>query len=86
MKTFAELKSMLTRDLTELETLEENRFTTIEQRHVKEQEIGRHCYEAEEDLSPLELDTLKRALAITNTRWQAFKATFIDGSSPEGLV
>jgi hypothetical protein len=40
MKTFAELKSMLTRDLTELETLEENRFTTIEQRHVKEQEIG----------------------------------------------
>ena len=86
MKTFAELKSMLTRDLTELEKLEESRFTTIEQRHVKEQEIGRHCYEAEEDLSPLELDTLKRALAINDTRWQVFKAKFIDGCSPGGLV
>jgi hypothetical protein len=86
MKTFAELQSMLTYDLTELEKLGETRFTTIEQRHVKEQEIGRHCYEAEEDLSPLELNTLKRVLDITDTRWQAFKATFIDGSSPGGLV
>jgi hypothetical protein len=86
MKTFAELKSMLTRDLTELEKLEESQFTTIKQRHVKEQEIGRHCYEAEEDLSPLELDTLKRVLAINHTRWQAFKAKCIDGSSPGGLV
>jgi hypothetical protein len=86
MKTFAELKSMLTHDLTELEKLEESRFTTIEQRHVKEQEIGRHCYEAEEDLSPLELNTLKRALAINDIRWQACKAKFIDGSSPGGLV
>ncbi len=86
MKTFTELKSMLTRDLTELEKLEENRSTTIEQRHVKEQEIGRHCYEAEEDLSPLELNTLKRVLGINDTRWQAFKAKCIDGSSPGGLV
>jgi hypothetical protein len=86
MKTFAELRSMLIRDLTELEKLEASRFTTIEQRDVKEQEIGRHCYEAEEDLSPLELSTLKRGLAITDTRWQAFKAKLIDGSSPGGLV
>jgi hypothetical protein len=77
---------MLTRDLTELEKLGESRFTTIERRHVKEQEIGRHCYEAEEDLSPLELDTLKRVLDINNTRWQVFKAALIDGSSPGGLV
>jgi hypothetical protein len=68
------------------EELKENRFTTIEQRHVKEQEIGRHCYEAEEDLSPLELNTLKRVLGINDTRWQACKAKFIDGSSPGGLV
>jgi hypothetical protein len=86
MKTFAELRSMLIRDLTELEKLEASRFTTIEQRHVKEQEIGRHCYEAEEDLSPLELSALKRILDINDTKWQAFKARFIDGSSPGGLV
>jgi hypothetical protein len=53
---------------------------------VKEQEIGRQCYEAEEDLSQLELGTLKRALGINDTRWRAFKAKFIEGSSPEELA
>ncbi len=86
MKTFAELKSLLTQELTELKKLQASRFTTIEQRHVKEQEIGRHCYEAEEDLYPLDLDTLKRVLALNDTQWQVYKATFIDGSSPGGLV
>ncbi len=86
MKTFAELKSLLTQELTELKKLEASRFATIQQRHVKEQEIGRHCYEAEEDLYSLELDTLKRGLAMNDTQWQVYKAKFIDGSSPGGLV
>jgi hypothetical protein len=86
MKTFAELKSLLTQELTELKKLQASRFTTIEQRHVQEQEIGRHCYEAEEALYPLELDTLKRVLALNDTQWQVYKAKFIDGSSPGGLV
>ncbi len=86
MKTFDELKSMLTRDLGELRKLEGSRFTTIEERHVKEQEIGRHCYEAEEDLSPLELNTLKKALGINDTRWRVYKARFIEGSSPGDLT
>lgn len=86
MKTFDELKSMLMRDLAELRKLEPSRFTTIEERHVKEQEIGRHCYEAEEDLSPLELNTLKKALGINDTRWRVYKAKFIEGSSPGDLT
>jgi hypothetical protein len=86
MKTFAELKSLLIRDLTELGKLEASRLTTIEERQVTEQEIGRHCYEAEEDLHPLELDTLKKVLALNDTRGQVYKAKFIDGSSPGGLV
>ena len=86
MKTFAELKATFTQDLLELERLAGNWPSTIEKRHVKEQEIGRQCYEAEEDLTSVELGTLKRALSINDTRWRAYKAKFIEGSSPQGLV
>jgi hypothetical protein len=81
MKTFEELKAVLTQDLLTLERLAQSWSSTIHQRDVKEQEIGRHCYEAEEDLNPLELNMLKRMLSITDTRWQAYKAKFIEGSS-----
>jgi hypothetical protein len=86
MKTFEELKAVLTQELLELEKLAGIWPSTIEKRHVKEQEIGRHCYEAEEDLSSLELGTLKRVLGITDTRWRAYKAKFIEGSSPGELA
>jgi hypothetical protein len=86
MKTFEELKAVLIQDLLELDQLAENWPNTIEKRHVKEQEIGRHCYEAEEDLSQLELNTLKRALGIHDSKWQVYKAKFIEGSSPEELA
>ncbi len=86
MKTFEELKAVLTQELLELERLAGIWPSTIEKRHVKEQAIGRLCYLAEEDLSQLELNTLKRALGINDTRWRAFKAKFIEGSSPEDLV
>jgi hypothetical protein len=86
MKTFEELKAVLTQDLLTLERLAQSWSSTIQQRDVKEQEIGRHCYEAEEDLSPLELNMLKRGLGITDTRWQAYKAKFIEGSSPGELT
>ena len=86
MKTFEELKAVLTQDLLELEKLARIWPSTIEKRHVKEQEIGRHCYEAEEDLGQTELNTLKRALGINDTRWWAYKAKFMEGSSPEELA
>jgi hypothetical protein len=86
MKTFEELKAVFTQDLFELKKLTEFWPSTIEKRHVKEQEIGRHCYEAEEDLSQLELNTLKRALGINDSRWRAYKTKFIEGSSPGELA
>ena len=86
MKTFEELKAVLTQELLELERLAGIWPSTIERRHVKEQAIGRLCYLAEEDLSPPELAMLKRALGLNDTRWRAFKAKFIEGSSPEDLV
>lgn len=76
MKTFEELKALLTQQLLELEQLTGNWPSTIEERHVKEQEIGRQCYEAEEDLSQLELTTLKKVLGINDTRWRTYIATF----------
>src|SRR6266566_3120927 len=85
MKTFEELKAVFTQDLLELEQLGGIWPSTIEKRHVKEQEIGRQCYQAEEDLSQLELNTLKRELGMSDTRWRAYKAKFIEGSSPEEL-
>src|SRR6266496_4313309 len=86
METFEELKAALTQELLELERLAGIWPSTIEKRHVKEQAIGRLCYLAEEDLSQLELNTLKRALGINDTRWRAFKAKFIEGSSPGELA
>jgi hypothetical protein len=83
MKTFEELRQVMTRDLLELKKLEESRFTTIEKRHVKEQELGRRCYEAEEDLELYDLNMLKRVLGLSEMQWRAYKAKFIAGSSPE---
>jgi hypothetical protein len=86
MKTFEELKTAFTQDLLELEQLAGIWPSTIEKRQVKEQKIGRQCYEAEEDLSQLELNMLKRALGINDSRWRAFKAKFIEGSAPGELA
>ena len=86
MKSFEELKSLLSRDLSELKKLQDSRFTTIEKRHVKEQEIGRLCYEAEEDLGTLELNALKRTIGMSEREWRTYKALFIAGSSPGELT
>lgn len=86
MKTFDELKAVLAKELLEIEQLAGIWPSTMEKRHVKEREIGQHCYEAEEDLSPLELNELKKALGINDTRWRAYKAKFIKGSSPGELA
>ena len=86
MKTLEELQTELKRELLELQRLTGIWPGTVEMRHVKAQVIGRLCYLAEEDLSPLELNTLKRALGLNDTKWRTFKAKFIEGSSPEDLV
>ena len=86
MKTLEKFKAELTQELLELQRLTGIWPSTIEKRYVKEQVIGRLCYLAKEDLSPLELNTLKRALGINDTRWRTFKAKFIEGSSPGELA
>jgi hypothetical protein len=53
---------------------------------VKEQAIGQRCYEAEEDLNPSKLTRLKKELGLGETTWRAYKARFIEGSSPGELL
>ena len=86
MKTWEELKADLTQELLELERLAGIWPSTIEKRHVKEQAIGRLCYLAEEDLSPPELVYVEAGAGMNDTRWRAFKAKFIEGSSPGELA
>jgi hypothetical protein len=44
---------------------------------VKEQQLGRYCYEAEEQLPTGELRLLKATLGIPERTWRRYKAAFI---------
>ena len=48
---------------------------------VKEQQLGRYCYEAEEHLPAAELRLLKATLGIPERTWQRYKAAFIARSA-----
>ena len=84
MKTFDELKARLAQDLLELKHLEGVWPATVVRRHLKEQEIGRHCYQAEEELTKVDLDTLKQMLGIDDTQWRRYKTKCIEGRSQGG--
>ncbi len=85
MKTFDELRQVMARELLEVKKLDDSRFTTLKKRHLAEQELGRRCYEAEEDLEPNDLNLLKRAPGLSEREWRTYKATCIAGSSPEAF-
>ncbi len=84
VKTFDELKTLLTQDLVELKHFQGMLPATVRSRHLKEQEIGRHCYQAEEELNKVDLDTLKQMLGIDDTQWRRYKTKCIEGSSQGG--
>ena len=84
MKTFAQLEAMLALELSELQELElSRRLLPTTKRSRKEQQIGRHCYEAEEDLSLADLSALKTLLGMEESKWRAYKAKFIERASRE---
>src|SRR5260370_7058804 len=84
MKTFAQLEAMLALELAELQELEHSRrLIPTTKRSRKEQQIGRHCYEAEEDLSLSDLGVLKTTLGMDESKWRAYKAKFIERASRE---
>ena len=84
MKTFAQLEAILAQELSELQELEQRAWLIpTTKRARKEQQIGRHCYEAEEDLSLADLSALKTILGIEESKWRAYKAKFIERASRE---
>jgi len=84
MKTFTQLEAMLALELSELKELEQRAWLIpTTKRARKEQQIGRHCYEAEEDLSLPDLSVLKTTLGMDESQWRAYKAKFIERASRE---
>ena len=77
MKAYRETKSLLTKDFAELVKLEGSDPDRQVKHALKKQEIGQHCYEAEEDLSLADLEWLKLTLGIGEKKWQAYKANYV---------
>jgi hypothetical protein len=82
MKTLEELKAAIQTNLLELETLEQNpwlqtKYALGEKAVLREKDIGRLCYEAEETLSAGDLLRLKQALGIDKHQWRLYKARFV---------
>ena len=74
MKAYREIKTVLTKDFFELVKLEGSDPGAQMRHTLKEQEIGQHCTEAEEDLNPADLEWLKLALGINERKWQEYKS------------
>src|SRR5260370_34271025 len=67
VKTFDELKALLTQDLVELKHVQGLLPATVRSRQLKEQEICRHCYQAAENLNKVDLDTREHMLGVDLT-------------------
>lgn len=45
--------------------------------HAKEQQLGRYCYEAEEQLPSSELRLLKATLGLDERAWRRYKKAWV---------
>ena len=69
----AEWKTILTNDLHALKQLTGRDEVSRMRCTMKEQEIGQHCYQAEENLTDKELMLLKKTLGLTDRQWNFYK-------------
>ncbi|HLH63827.1 MAG TPA: hypothetical protein VKV20_19280 [Ktedonobacteraceae bacterium] len=75
----SEWKAILTSDLDALKQLVGKDEPTLVQYILKVQEIGQHCYQAEEELTDKGLAWLKKALGLTDEEWRDFKSKAYSG-------
>ncbi|TMD65248.1 MAG: hypothetical protein E6I91_10255 [Chloroflexi bacterium] len=82
MKTFDEWNATLLQDMADIRRLE-GIGTLFERVRLfqRVRTIGRHCYQTEEELSVLELHTLKRDLEISEPQWQLYKVVSVKKTS-----
>lgn len=69
----AEWKTVLTNDLHALKQLTGRDEMSRMRCALKEQEIGQHCYQVEENLTDKELKLLKKTLGLTDQQWNSYK-------------
>ena len=67
-------KTILMNDLHALKQLRGEDQASLERYAMKEQEIGLHCYQAEENLTDAELALLKKVLRLSEPRWRVYKS------------
>jgi hypothetical protein len=73
-ETFKMWKTILTDDLHRLEQLKGLDQASQERYALKEQDIGLHCYQAEEHLPDADLTRLKKVLRLPELRWGVYKS------------
>lgn len=73
MKTFSQTRITFLDILVQLKRLEGPGMITQAMRMVKEREVGKLCYQAEEDLLSPELALLKDMLSVKSSTWEAYK-------------
>jgi hypothetical protein len=73
-KTFMMWETILLNDLHVLERLTGLDEMSRMRYAMKEQEIGLHCYQAEENLTDAELALLKNMLRLSDLRWHLYKS------------
>ncbi len=81
MKTFATWKTTLLNDLQALKLLSGSDEMSLMRHAVKEQDIGLHCYQAEENLTDAELAYLKEVLRLSELRWRVYKSKLRPGQA-----
>jgi hypothetical protein len=79
-ETFATWKTTLVNDLQVLKQLRGPDEMSMMRHAMKEQDIGFHCYQAEENLTDDELALLKKVL-LSELRWRAYKSKLPPGQA-----
>ncbi len=77
MRTFDGFMVVLTEGLADMRNL----LPDFAAYREKEQEMGRHCYDAEEHLPITELRLLRGTLGISESKWRRYKLAFISSHS-----
>lgn len=75
-------KTLLLNDLETLEQLRGADQTSQLRYALKEQELGLHCYQAEEVLTDAQLALLKEAVQLSDLRWRVYKSKLWPPPSP----
>ncbi len=76
MRTLLQMRIVFLETLAQLKQLDGPETLTQALYTVKEREVGKLCYLAEEDLPSTELSLLKDMLHLEKSRWESYKQTF----------